>query len=60
MAREFLVQLPSDTHDFEKYSRGAAKHTRVTRTRASSLNRAVPYEMYEQLYIFYLYLLFAL
>ena len=38
MAREILVQLSTDTHDFEKYSRGATKHTRVTRTRASSLN----------------------
>ena len=47
MAREILVQLPSDTHDFEKYSRGAAKHTRVTRTRASSLNRAVPYSNFQ-------------
>ena len=43
MAREIPVQLSTDTHDFEKYSRGATKHTRVTRTRASSLNRAVPY-----------------
>ena len=30
--------------EFEKYSRGAMKYTRVTRTRASSLNRAVPYD----------------
>ena len=42
MAREILVQLSTDTHEFEKYSRGATKYTRVTRTRASSLNRAVP------------------
>ena len=34
MAREIPVQLSTDTHDFEKYSRGATKHTRVTRTRA--------------------------
>ena len=38
MAREILVQWSMDTHDFEKYSRGAMKYTRVTRTRASSLN----------------------
>ena len=44
MAREILVQLSIDTHEFEKYSRGATKYTRVTRTRASSLNRAVPYQ----------------
>ena len=43
MACEILVQLSTDTHKFEKYSRGATKYTRVTRTRASSLNRAVPY-----------------
>ena len=43
MAREILVQLSTDTHEFEKYSRGAMKCMRVTRTRASSLNRAVPY-----------------
>ena len=43
MAREILVQLSTDTHEFEKYSTGATKYTRVTRTRASSLNRAVPY-----------------
>ena len=43
MAREILVQFSTDTHEFEKYSRGATKYTRVTRTRASSLNRAVPY-----------------
>ena len=42
MAREILVQLSTDTHKFEKYSRGATKYTRVTRTCASSLNRAVP------------------
>ena len=42
MARKILVQLSTDTHNFEKYSRGATKYTRVTRTRASSLNRAVP------------------
>ena len=45
MAREILVQLSTDTHEFEKYSRGATKYTRVTRTRASSLNRAVPYHI---------------
>ena len=28
MAREIPVQLSTDTHDFEKYSRGATKHTR--------------------------------
>ena len=33
MAREIPVQLSTDTHDFEKYSRGATKHTRVTRMR---------------------------
>ena len=38
MAREILMQLSTDTHDFEKYSRGATKYTCVTRTRASSLN----------------------
>ena len=38
MAHEILVQLSTDMHDFEKYSRGATKYTRVTRTRASSLN----------------------
>ena len=43
MARKILVQLSIDTHEFEKYSRGATKYTRFTRTRASSLNRAVPY-----------------
>ena len=43
MAHKILVQLSTDTHEFEKYSRGATKYTRVTRTRASSLNRAVPY-----------------
>ena len=43
MAHEILVQLSTDTHEFEKYSRGATKYTRVTRTHASSLNRAVPY-----------------
>ena len=43
MARKILVQLSTDMHEFEKYSRGATKYTRVTRTRASSLNRAVPY-----------------
>ncbi len=43
MARKILVQLSTDTHEFEKYSRGATKYTRVIRTRASSLNRAVPY-----------------
>ena len=43
MAREILVQLSTDTHEFEKYSRGATKYRRVTHTRASSLNRAVPY-----------------
>ena len=43
MAHEILVQFSTDTHEFEKYSRGATKYTRVTRTRASSLNRAVPY-----------------
>ena len=43
MAREILVQLSKDTHEFEKYSRGATKYTRVTRTHASSLNQAVPY-----------------
>ena len=43
MACEILVQLSTDTHEFEKYSRGATKYTRVTRTRASSLNRAIPY-----------------
>ena len=45
MAREILVQLSTDTHDFEKYSRGATKYTLVTRTHASSLNRAVPYHL---------------
>ena len=43
MAREILVQLSTDTYEIEKYSRGATKYTRVTRTCASSLNRAVPY-----------------
>ena len=43
MAHKILVQLSTDTHEFEKYSRGATKYTRVTCTRASSLNRAVPY-----------------
>ena len=38
MAHEILMQLSTDTHEFEKYSRGAMKYTRVTRTRASSLN----------------------
>ena len=38
MAREILVQLSTDTHDFEKYSRGATKYTHVTRTRTLSLN----------------------
>ena len=38
MAREIPMQLSTDMHDFEKYSRGATKYTRVTRTRASSLN----------------------
>ena len=38
MARKNLVQLSTDMHDFEKYSRGATKHTCVTRTHASSLN----------------------
>ena len=28
MAREILVQLSTDTHEFEKYSRGATKYTR--------------------------------
>ena len=42
MAHEILVRLSTDTHDFEKYLRGATKYTRVTHTRASSLNRAVP------------------
>ena len=46
MAREILVQLSTDMNDFEKYSREATKYTRVTRTRASSLNRAVPYCIY--------------
>ena len=36
MARKILVQLSTDTHEFEKYSRGATKYTRVTCTRASS------------------------
>ena len=49
MARKILVQLSTDTHEFEKYSRGATKYTRVTRTRASSLNRAVPYQHRYQL-----------
>ena len=43
MARKILVQLSTDTHEFEKYSRGATKYMRVTRTRASSLNQAVLY-----------------
>ena len=43
IAREILVQLSTDTHKFEKYSRGATKYMRITWTRASSLNRAVPY-----------------
>ena len=43
MAREILLQLSTDTHEFEKYSREGTKYTRVTRTRASSLNRAVLY-----------------
>ena len=38
MAREILVQLSTDTHEFEKYSRGATKYMHVTRMRASSLN----------------------
>ena len=38
MVREILVQLSTDTHNFEKYSRGATKYTRVTRMCASSLN----------------------
>ena len=46
MACEILVQFSTDTHEFEKYSRGATKYTCVTRTRASSLNRAVPYIHY--------------
>ena len=50
MAREILVQLSTDMHDFEKYSRRATKYTRVTCTRTSSLNRAVPYIMYIILY----------
>ena len=44
MAHEILVQLSTDMHEFEKYSRGATKYTRVTRTRASSLNRAISYD----------------
>ena len=51
MAREILVQLSTDTYEFEKYSRGATKYTRVTRTRASSLNRAVPYYDYSRSYL---------
>ena len=50
MAREILVQL-STAHEFEKYSRGATKYTRVTRTRTSSLNRAVPYTHYESVIV---------
>ena len=38
MTREIRVQLSTDTHEFEKYLRGATKYARVTRTRASSLN----------------------
>ena len=38
MACEILVQLSTDTHDFEKYSREATKYTCVTRTHTSSLN----------------------
>ena len=44
IAREILVQLSTDTHEFEKYSRGATKYTHVTCTHASSLNRAVLYK----------------
>ena len=38
MVREIPMQLSTDTHDFEKYLRGATKYTRVTGTHASSLN----------------------
>ena len=38
MACEILVQLSTDTHDFEKHLRGAMKYTCIIRTRASSLN----------------------
>ena len=58
MAREILVQLSTETHKFEKYLRGATKYTRVTRTRASSLNPAVPYVGLDETGIFnYKYLL---
>ena len=52
MAHEIPVHLSTDMHDFEKYSRGATKHTRVTRTRALSLNRAVPYVHMQKHYNF--------
>ena len=38
MAYEFLVQLSTDMHDFEKCLRKATKYTRVARMHASSLN----------------------
>ena len=38
MAYKILVQLSTDMHDFEKYSRGAMKYMHVTRMCASSLN----------------------
>ena len=56
MAREILVQLSTDTHEFEKYSRGATKYTHVTRTRASSLNRAVPYHNFYNFNVSLLYI----